>query len=113
MRGQTATKNKKPRNAGLSDNKMAVKKGFEPLIQFPVYTLSRRAPSATRTLHRFLAGLFSLPRRANVVESVSDGKGFLHYFHGFMHKRRDAVTRRSAAALYLPVAGGYLRRHIT
>ena len=31
---------------------MAVKaetKGFEPLIQFPVYTLSRRAPSTTRT----------------------------------------------------------------
>ena len=24
-------------------------KGFEPLIQFPVYTLSRRAPSTTRT----------------------------------------------------------------
>ncbi len=24
-------------------------KGFEPLIRFPVYTLSRRAPSTTRT----------------------------------------------------------------
>lgn len=24
-------------------------KGFEPLIEFPLYTLSRRAPSTTRT----------------------------------------------------------------
>ena len=28
---------------------MAVRKGFEPLIRFHVYTLSRRAPSASRT----------------------------------------------------------------
>ena len=28
-------------------------KGFEPLIELPLYTLSRRAPSATRTrLHK-------------------------------------------------------------
>ena len=28
---------------------LAERKGFEPLIQLPVYTLSRRAPSTTRT----------------------------------------------------------------
>ena len=28
---------------------LAEREGFEPSIQFPVYTLSRRAPSATRT----------------------------------------------------------------
>jgi hypothetical protein len=28
---------------------VAETKGFEPLIRFPVYTLSRRAPSTTRT----------------------------------------------------------------
>jgi hypothetical protein len=27
----------------------AERKGFEPSIRFPVYTLSRRAPSTTRT----------------------------------------------------------------
>ena len=27
---------------------MAERKGFEPLKQFPVYTLSKRAPSTTR-----------------------------------------------------------------
>lgn len=32
---------------------MAVREGFEPSIRFRVYTLSRRAPSATRTPHRF------------------------------------------------------------
>ncbi len=33
---------------------LAETKGFEPLIQFPVYTLSRRAPSTTRTSLPFL-----------------------------------------------------------
>ncbi len=33
---------------------MAVREGFEPSIRFHVYTLSRRAPSATRTPHRLL-----------------------------------------------------------
>ena len=32
---------------------MAVREGFEPSIRVNVYTLSRRAPSATRTPHRF------------------------------------------------------------
>ena len=31
---------------------MAVRGGFEPPMQFPTYTLSRRAPSTTRTSHR-------------------------------------------------------------
>lgn len=30
---------------------MAVRGGFEPPIQSPIYTLSRRAPSTTRTSH--------------------------------------------------------------
>lgn len=29
-------------------SKMAERAGFEPAIRFPVYTLSRRAPSTTR-----------------------------------------------------------------
>ena len=31
---------------------MAVRTGFEPVIRVNVYTLSRRAPSATRTSHQ-------------------------------------------------------------
>ncbi len=31
---------------------MAVRGGFEPPIHFRIYTLSRRAPSTTRTSHR-------------------------------------------------------------
>ena len=31
---------------------LAVREGFEPSIRFLVYTLSRRAPSATQTPHR-------------------------------------------------------------
>ena len=33
----------------LMEDLSAERKGFEPSIQFPVYTLSRRAPSTTRT----------------------------------------------------------------
>ena len=32
--------------------KLAVREGFEPSIRVNVYTLSRRAPSATRTPHQ-------------------------------------------------------------
>ena len=34
--------------------KMAEREGFEPSVEFPLHTLSRRAPSTTRTsLHKF------------------------------------------------------------
>lgn len=33
---------------------MTMREGFEPSIQLRVYTLSRRAPSATRTPHQKL-----------------------------------------------------------
>ncbi len=43
----------KPANAmftGFDFNKfLAERAGFEPAIAFPLYTLSRRAPSTTRT----------------------------------------------------------------
>ena len=38
---------------------MAERKGFEPLVRFPVHTLSKRAPSTTRTSLRS-SGLISL-----------------------------------------------------
>ena len=34
--------------------KNAESEGFEPSIQFPIYTLSKRAPSATRTTLQFI-----------------------------------------------------------
>ena len=36
---------------------MAVREGFEPSIHLRVYTLSRRAPSATQTPHRYVTAL--------------------------------------------------------
>jgi hypothetical protein len=90
--------------AGLSDYDMAVKKGFEPLIQFPVYTLSRRAPSATRTLHRFSTNLFGVSRRANVVESVHVGKAFLQVFHAL----KQSVGFLSVRTCDRPVSHGAL-----
>src|SRR5262249_40674121 len=39
---------------------MAEREGFEPPIRFPVYTLSKRAPSATRPSLRFFNSLLQL-----------------------------------------------------
>ena len=58
MRGVLFAKHKKKRLPVLDSRLSAETKGFEPLIQFPVYTLSRRAPSTTRTsLHSNAKGL--------------------------------------------------------
>jgi hypothetical protein len=38
--------------------KMAEKEGFEPSIQFPIYTLSRGTPSTTRPLLHANFGVF-------------------------------------------------------
>ena len=37
---------------------MAEREGFEPSKQFPVYTLSKRAPSATRPPLQLIIGSF-------------------------------------------------------
>ena len=34
---------------GSRERRLAERKGFEPLVRFPVHTLSKRAPSTTRT----------------------------------------------------------------
>ncbi len=44
---------------GLLLLNMAVREGFEPSIRFHVYTLSRRAPSATRTPHHIFVSPLS------------------------------------------------------
>lgn len=63
----------------LLESNLAVRKGFEPLIRFLVYTLSRRAPSTARTPHRIDGG--SCPsRRANVIERTAFGKNFFSLF---------------------------------
>ncbi len=41
-------KGRKMRKKSMKSMVMAEREGFEPSIRFPVYTLSRRAPSTTR-----------------------------------------------------------------
>ena len=42
---------------------MAEREGFEPSVEFPLHTLSRRAPSTTRTsLRVYLSGIYSVCR---------------------------------------------------
>ena len=48
---------------------MAVREGFEPSIRLHVYTLSRRAPSATQTPHRV-----TTINRVNAVDRRNVGK---------------------------------------
>ena len=39
---------------------MAERMGFEPMIRFPIYTLSKRAPSTTRPpLHKHIFYIFN------------------------------------------------------
>ena len=52
--------------AKLSHIKLAVREGFEPSVRVNAHTLSRRAPSATRTPHQFALGLL-LPRERGVL----------------------------------------------
>ena len=45
---------------------MAERMGFEPMIEFPLYTLSKRAPSTTRPpLHYFSLDILSTPIKAS------------------------------------------------
>lgn len=46
---------------------VAVRAGFEPAIRVNVYTLSRRAPSATRTSHQKIA-IFYL--KSNLLQEI-------------------------------------------
>ena len=55
---------------------LAESKRFELLIQFPIYTLSRRAPSTTRTTL-----LRQFARRKNNASIDIDGKSFLLQCH--------------------------------
>ena len=50
---------------------MAVEVGFEPTDRLPHHTLSRRAPSATRRLHRGAAYRITAQSRTGGEESVS------------------------------------------
>ena len=47
-------------------NFMAERMGFEPMIEFPLYMLSKRAPSTTRPpLHYFSLDILSTPMNAS------------------------------------------------
>ena len=66
-------KRKKPADCSAGSSlKMAVREGFEPSMHFRAYTLSRRAPSATRTSHRGTVRCvdISLQRGATIGEAV-------------------------------------------
>ena len=76
---------------------MAEKVGFEPTIEFPLYTRSRRAPSTTRTsLHNIytdkvqsiksLIQLFSLfiLLHSNIIFLLVQWKDFLDFFPEFI-----------------------------
>lgn len=63
-----------PSSAANMDKQMAERAGFEPAVEFPLHTLSRRAPSAARTpLHaKFVCCypiiLFYIPEQLHAAE---------------------------------------------
>ena len=50
---RAARRLKTTRSANVSEAKLAEREGFEPSVEFPLHTLSKRAPSTTRTSLRF------------------------------------------------------------
>lgn len=51
---------------------LAETEGFEPSIQFPIYTLSRRAPSTTRTSLQFMRQqIYITQRRLNKLIALA------------------------------------------
>ena len=68
---------------------LAERKGFEPLIQLPVYTLSRRAPSTTRTSLHVLSARSIL---SCLEGQVKREKSFFRKFFA-----RAAICQKSSA----------------
>ena len=54
--------------SGMDHRGMAEREGFEPTVEFPLHTLSKRAPSTTRTSLR-LSGINSLPEGGEPCKS--------------------------------------------
>src|ERR1700684_971281 len=77
--GAAALRLAAPRPGARSAAAMAVEVGFEPTEELPLHTLSRRAPSATRRLHRRRAYRRSEPFRlpALTEESLEQGGALL------------------------------------
>ena len=55
----------------FSNKNMAERMGFEPMIEFPLYTLSKRAPSTTRPPLQNTYSLFILKTPMNASWGIS------------------------------------------
>src|SRR5690349_6804750 len=81
---QFGTRPSEPRRA-FGGGALAEGVGFEPTIRFPVYTLSKRAPSATRpSLRRtpFWRGTASFSSRSSHADAVREpDDGAVHVRH--------------------------------
>ena len=56
----------------VKDNRLAERVGFEPTLRFPPNTLSKRAPSATRTPLRGHQGQYSIAEQAGRLWQTAD-----------------------------------------
>ena len=71
--GLIASQGSNPPRVHHSRQKLAERGGFEPPIEFPLYTLSKRAPSASRPSLRFLyADMSGYEKRPAVALAQAD-----------------------------------------
>jgi hypothetical protein len=71
MRGSASRQTGRPLEPSPTERqrrKVAEREGFEPSVEFPLHTLSKRAPSTTRTSLR-LSGINSLPEGGEPCKS--------------------------------------------
>ncbi len=77
---------------------MAESEGFEPSIEFPLYTLSRGAPSASRpTLHK-ARYFISLSDKSKTNQLI----GRFHCFYSLRHSQPQASKNYSATHPMIP-----------
>src|SRR5262245_35933126 len=82
---------------------MAERVGFEPTVEFPLHTLSKRAPSATRTSLR-LIGINSLPRSTEAAQADCDADCDVHAaIGGVLLPRSRFVLLLSSLVLTMPL----------
>ncbi len=69
---------------------MAERQGFEPWIEFPLYTLSKRAPSTTRPSLRIAARPLSEPHSCQCIRPSSKIEFLRMQFRIAGHQNRPA-----------------------
>src|SRR5262249_55613579 len=89
------------RRRTAANGELAVRVGFEPTIRFPVYTLSKRAPSTTRPSHQRRRGVIAM---LEGIGKAGRPAGFLTFL-AWLGWRREVGTSLLSGWIPCPASG--------